>query len=315
MMFLCRGWRTTLFLLVFCFFLCATMARAEVVERILAVVNDDVITKSEVDQMAKAMQSQPGMQMVSGKELEKKLLDAMITQKLALVEAKRRGITVADKEVQAAFDDFKKRNNIEDDATLAKALAREGMTVKGLKKQIHDQMLTERLMSIVAAGKAVVTDKQVHDFYDKEFPKATGGQVHLKILNMPYPPGATDAQKEEVKKKAEMILQENRKGASWEQLRDKYSVMLQDMGFIKESDLDPELVQFLGKVKVGETAPIQTLKGFQLVQVVERKDSKSLPFEQAAPKIRELLEHRDMENSFKEWIKAQKGKSHIKIMM
>ena len=315
MMFLCRGWRKALFLLFFCFFMCATMARAEVVERILAVVNDDVITKSEVDQMAKAMKSQPGAQMLSGKELEKKLLDAMITQKLAITEAKRRGITVSDKEVQSAFDDFKKRNNMKDDATLAKALAREGMTIKGLKKQIHDQMLTERLMSIVAAGKAVVTDKQVRDFYDKDFPKTTGGQVHLRILNMPYPPGATEAQKEEVKKKAEMILQENRNGVTWEQLRDKYSIMLQDMGFIKESDLDPELVQFLGRIKVGETAPIQTLKGFQLVQLVDRKDSKTISFEQAAPRIREALERRDMETTFKEWIKAQKDKSHIKIMM
>jgi len=312
---LCRDRGKGLFLLFCCFFMFAATARAEVVERILAVVNDDVITKSEVDQMAKAMQSQPGMQMVSGKELEKKLLDAMITQKLAITEAKRRGITVTDKEVQAAFDDFKKRNHMADDATLAKALAQEGMTIKGLKKQIHDQMLTERLMSIVAAGKAVVTDKEVHAFYDKEFPKTTGGQVHLRILNMPYPPGATEAQKEEVKKKAEMILQENRKGVSWEQLRDKYSIMLQDMGFIKESDLDPELVQFLGKVKTGETAPIQTLKGFQLVQVVDRKDSKTLSYEQAAPKIRDHLERQDVEKTFKEWIKAQKDKSHIKIMM
>jgi peptidyl-prolyl cis-trans isomerase SurA len=312
---LSKGRGKALFLLVFCFFMFATMARAEVVERILAVVNDDVITKSEVDQMAKAMQSQPGMQMISGKELEKKLLDAMITQKLAITEAKRRGIAVTDKEVQAAFDEFKKRNNIQDDATLAKALAREGMTIKGLKKQIHDQMLTQSLMNIVAAGKAVVTDKQVHDFYDKEFPKTAGGQIHLKILNMPYPPGATDAQKEEVQKKAEMILQEHRKGVTWEQMRDKYAIMLQDMGYIKESDLDPELAQFLSKVKSGETAPIQTLKGFQLVQVVDRKDSKTISFEQAAPKIRLLLQQHEMEKTFQEWIKAQKDKSHIKIMM
>jgi peptidyl-prolyl cis-trans isomerase SurA len=315
MMSRCRGWGKVLFLLVFCFFMFLTMARAEVVERILAVVNDEVISKSEVDQTAKAMQAQPGARLPSGKDLEKQLLDAMITQKLAIAEAKRRGIAVTDKEVDQAFADFKKRNNIQDDATLAKALAKEGMTVKGLKKQISDQMVTERLMSIVASGKAVVTDKEVHDFYDKEFPKTTGGQVHLKILNMPYPPGATEAQKEEVQKKAEMILQENRKGVSWEQLRDKYSVMLQDMGLISEADLDPELVQFLGKVKTGETAPIQTLKGFQLVQVVDRKDSKTLSFEQVAPKIKEMLERRDMEKTFKEWIKTQKDKSHIKIMM
>lgn len=310
-----RGWGKGLFLLGFCFFLFLTAARAEVVERILAVVNDEVISQSEVDQMAKAMASQPGGKIATGKELEKQLLDALIMQKLAKAEAKRRGITVTDKEVDQAFADFKKRNNIDDDATLAKALAKEGMSIKGLKQQIHDQMLTERLMSIVASGKAVVTEKEVHDFYDNEFPKTSGGQVHLKILNMPFPPGATDAQKEEVKKKAELILQENRQGASWEQLRDKYSVLIQDMGFVAESDMDPELVQFLGKVKTGETAPIQTLNGFQLVQVADRKDSKTLSFEQAAPKIREFLARREMEKTFKEWIKGQKDKSHIKIMM
>jgi parvulin-like peptidyl-prolyl isomerase len=161
----------------------------------------------------------------------------------------------------------------------------------------------------------VVTEKEVRDYYDKEFPKTGGGQVHLKILNMPFPPGATDAQKDEVRKKAEMILQENRKGASWETLRDKYNVLIQDMGFLPETDLDPELVQFLGKVKTGDTAPIQTLKGFQLVQVVARKDSKTRSFEEAAPQIREFLQRQEMEKSFKEWIKAQKDKSHIKIMM
>ena len=315
MRFTCSGWKIALFLLICCGWQFTATARAEVVERILAVVNDDIITKSEVDQMAKAMQAQQGMQMLSGQELEKKLLDAMITQKLAITEAKRRGIVVPDKDVEAAFRDFKKRNNIEDDATLAKALAKEGMTIQGMKNQIRDQILTENLMSYVAGGKAVVTDKEVRDFYEKEFPKTTGGQVHLKILNMPFPPGATDEQKEEVRKKAEQILQENHKGVSWEQLRDKYAVLIQDMGFIPESDLDPELVQFLSRVKTGDTAPIETLKGFQLVQIVERRDSKTLSFDQVAPKIKEMLERRDTEKKFNEWIKGQKGRSHIKIMM
>jgi peptidyl-prolyl cis-trans isomerase SurA len=310
-----RSWGKVLLLLIIWSIMLLTTVRAEVVERILAVVNDEVISKSEVDQMAKAMQSQPGVKMPAGKDLERQLLDALIMQKLAKAEAKRRGITVSDKEVGLAFADFKKRNNIEDDATLAKALAKEGMTIKGLKQQIADQMVAERLMSVVAAGKAVVTEKEVRDYYDKEFPKTGGGQVHLKILNMPFPPGATDAQKDEVRKKAEMILQENRKGASWETLRDKYNVLIQDMGFLPETDLDPELVQFLGKVKTGDTAPIQTLKGFQLVQVVARKDSKTRSFEEAAPQIREFLQRQEMEKSFKEWIKAQKDKSHIKIMM
>ena len=311
-----RTWGKLLFLLVTCFFTFSTAAKAEVVERILAVVNDEVITKSEVDQMAKAMQGQPGVKLpISGKELEKQLVDALIMQKLAKAEAKRRGVTVSDKEVDMAFAEFKKRNNIPSDEALAKALAKEGMSIKGLKQQMADQMTQQRLVEIVAAGKAVVNEKDVRDFYDKEYPKTGGGQIHLKVLNMPFPPGATEAQRDEVKKKAEVILEENKKGVSWEQLRDKHNVLLQDMGFIAETDLDPELAQFLGKVKTGETAPIQTLNGFQLVQVVDRKDSKTRTFEQAAPEIREILQHREMEKTFKDWINSQKERSHIKIMM
>jgi peptidyl-prolyl cis-trans isomerase SurA len=297
-------------------FLFITVAPAEVVERILAVVNDEVITKSEVDQMAKAMQSQPGIKLPANpKDLQKQLVDALIMQKLAKAEAKRRGITVSDKEVDQAFAEFKKRNNIESDEALAKALAKEGMTIKGLKQQIGDQMTQERLVGIVAAGKAVIADAEVRKFYDTEYPKTSGGLIHLKILNMPFPQGATEAQKEEVKKKAELILQEFRKGVSWEVLRDKHNVLIQDMGFIPEADLDPELVQFLGKVKTGETAPVQTLQGFQLVQVAERKDSKSRSFEEVAPEIREMLQRREMEKTFKEWMKTQREKSHIKLMM
>jgi peptidyl-prolyl cis-trans isomerase SurA len=296
--------------------MCLSVARAEVVERILAVVNDEVITQSEVGQMAKAMQGQPGVRLPSDpKQLRKELVEALIMQKLAKAEAKRRGITVSDKEVDQAFAEFKKRNNIESDEVLAKALAKEGMTVKSLKQQIADQMTQERLVAIVAAGKAVVTESQVKAFYDNEFPKTTGGQIHLKILNLLFPPGATDVQKEEVKKRAEAILQDHRKGVPWDQLREKYNVMLQDMGFIKESDLAPELAQFLGNVKTGETAPIQTASGFQLVQIVDRKDSKARSFEEVAPKIRELLQRREMEKTFKEWMNSQRDKSLIKIMM
>ena len=310
-----KTWGKVLFFLGICLFMFLSVAQAEVVERILAVVNDEVITKSEVDQMAKAMQGQPGVKLSGNpKDLQKDLLEALIMQKLAKAEAKRRGITVSDKEVDQAFAEFKKRNNIDSDDVLAKALAKEGMTIKGLKQQISDQMTQERLVGIVAAGKAVVTDKEVHDFYDKDYPKTGGGQIHLKVLNMPFPPGATDAQKQEIKNKAEMILQEYHKGVSWDQLRDKYNVALQDMGFIAESDLDPELAQFLGKVKTGETAPVQTLSGFQLVQVVDRKDAKTRSFEEAAPQIREMLLRREMEKTFKEWIKGQRDRSSIKIM-
>jgi peptidyl-prolyl cis-trans isomerase SurA len=306
-----------LFLLVFWFFIFLTTATAEVVERIVAVVNDEVISQSEVEQMAKVLQSRPGMALPSGsgKDLQRHLLDALIIQKLAKVEAKRRGITVSEKEVDKAFDQFKQQNRIGSDEDLTRMLAQNDLTVQSFKQQLADQMTQERLLIAVAGAKVVVTEADVRNFYDQEYPKTGGVQLHLKILNVPVPAGATEAQREEVKKKAEVILQEQRQGASWDELSKKYGILTQDLGFVAERDLDPQLAQFLSGVKPGETAPVQTLKGFQLVQVVARREGRSRSFEEAAPEIRRLLETRKMETVFQEWIKGQRDKSHIKIMM
>ena len=292
-------------------------ATAEVVERIVAVVNEEVISLSEVEQMAKVIQSQPGMKMPpgSGKELQRQLLDALILQKLAKVEAKRRGIAVSEKEVDKALEEFKKKNSIPDDETLSRMLAKNDLTLKSFKQQLADQMTHERLLSVVAGSKVVVTDSEVRQFYEQEYPKTGGKMIHLKMINLPVPPDATETQKQELKKKAELILQEHRQGASLNALSQKHGLLIQDLGFVAERDLDPELAQFLSKVKPGELAPVETLEGFRLVEVMNRQEGRSRSFEEAAPEIRGFLQRQKMEKTFQDWIKGQKDRAHIKIMM
>jgi len=60
---------------------------------------------------------------------------------------------------------------------------------------------------------------------------------------------------------------------------------------------------------------VETLEGFRLVEVVGRQEGRSRSFEDAAPEIRALLQRREMEKTFQEWIKGQKDRAHIKIMM
>ena len=312
-----KRWGKIVILLGVWFYFFMTAASAKVVERIVAVVNDEVISQSEIDQMAKAIQSQPGAKLPlgSGKELQKQLLDALIMQKLAKAEAKRRGITVSEKEVEKALEDFKKQNGITDDESLTRMLAKNGMTLKGFKQQLSDQMTQDRLLSVVAGSKVVVTDNDVRQFYEQEYPKTGGKMIHLRMLNMSFPADATEAQRQELKKKAEMILQENRQGASLSALAQKHGVMIQDLGFVSERDLDPELAQYLAKVKTGDTAPVETLEGFRLVEVAGRQEGRTRSFEEAAPEIRALLQRREMEKTFHDWIKSQKDRAHIKIMM
>jgi peptidyl-prolyl cis-trans isomerase SurA len=294
----------------------AGMGVAEVVDRIVAQVNDDIITMSELQNMAKTVEAQAGVKPKGpdAKRLQREMLEALIDRKLAKAEAKRRGIVVSDKELDAAMAQFKQRNHIPDDETFAKGLAQAGLSVKEFKQQLKDQMTQERLLVIVAGTKASVNDTEVRRVYEQQFKKG-GTQVHIVTLRMPFPPGATEAQKEETKQKAETIVNAIKGGESLAEAAGKLSLKASDVGFVSQSDLDPRLAEYLDKLKPKEVAPILTPEGIQLMQVLDRRSGEARPFEAAAPEIRRILQQQEMEKYFGEWVKTLREKAHIKIML
>jgi peptidyl-prolyl cis-trans isomerase SurA len=246
--------------------------------------------------------------------MQQEMLGALIDRKLARAEAKRRGIVISDKELDAALAQFKQRNNIPNDEAFAKGLAQAGLSVKEFKQQLADQMTHERLMVVVVGTKVSVSDAEVRRLYEQQFKKG-GTQVHIITLRMPFPPGATEAHKEEAKQKAEAILAAVKGGQSLAQAAGKFSLTPSDVGFVAQSDLDPRLAEYLDKLKPKEVAPILTQEGIQLMQVVGRRSGEARPFEEAAPQIRQILQQQEMEKYFADWVKTLREKAHIKIML
>ena len=289
---------------------------AEVVDRIVAQVNDDIITMSELQNMGKTIETQAGVKPKGQdeKKMQRDMLEALIDRKLARAEAKRRGIEVTDKEVDEAMAQFKKRNNIADDETFAKGLAQAGLSVKEFRQQLADQMTQERLVVVVVGTKVSVSEAEVRRFYDQRFQKS-GNQVHIVTVRMPFPMGATQAQKDETKQKAETILSAVKRGESLEEAAGKLSLKASDVGFVSQSDLDPHLAEYLEQLKPKEVAPILTQEGIQLMQVMARRSGEARSFEEAAPEIRRILQQQEMEKYFVEWVKTLREKAHIKIML
>ncbi|MCL4502730.1 MAG: SurA N-terminal domain-containing protein [Deltaproteobacteria bacterium] len=292
---------------------------AEVVDRIVAEVNDEIITMSELQGASKAIEAQAGLK-PTGKEsknIERQMLESLIDRKLAKAEAKRRGITVDDKELAAAMDLFRKKNNLQDDDAFNKALNKAGLSIKELKQTLADQIIQQRLISVAVGAKAMVNDAEVRRFYDEHFKTGAGvTRVHLRVMQIPYPPGATEAQKEETKKKAEAILAELKQGSSFPDVAAKFSVQERDVGFVSQSDLDPRLAEFLGRMKPKEVAPALSPQGVQLFMLVDRRTGgEPRPFEEVAPEIRQMLSQKGMEKEFGEWVKTLRAKAHIKIML
>jgi peptidyl-prolyl cis-trans isomerase SurA len=293
-------------------------ARAAVVDRIVAQVNDEIITQSEVEAMTKSIEPELGGGKPKGvKQLEREMLEALIDRKLALAEAKRRGMSVSDKELDQAMAEFKRRNNITDDAALDRALTNAGLTYKDLRDQIQGQLLQERLANVIVGGKVKVSDADVRRFYEEQAKEITGEQVHLLMAILNFPASSTPAQKEEVQKKAETLLKDVRQAGpkSFSQVARKHEVEVMDLGFMAPADMAPQLAEAVKRGKTGDMFPIQTPKGFQIIQMMERRAGKAMSFEEAAPRIRQMLMHREMEKLYLEWVKTLRTKAVIKIMM
>jgi len=289
---------------------------AKVVDQIVAQVNDEVITMSELQRASRSIETQEGIS-PKGKEdknLERQLLESLIDRKLAKAEAKRRGIKIEDKELDAALENFKKRNHLLDEESLNQALTKAGLTLQELKQNLADQMTQERLLVMAVGLKSMVSETQVRQVYEERY-KEGGVQFHLCAIRMDLPPDATAAQQEEIKRKAETIIKEVREGATFPEVAKKYSLAEADVGFVSENDMDPRLAQFLGQLSPKGVAPVMTPQGIQLIQLLERRSGQARPYEEVAPEIRRILTQQEMEKQFSVWVKTLRENAHIKIML
>jgi peptidyl-prolyl cis-trans isomerase SurA len=287
---------------------------SEVVDRIVAEVNDEIITMSELQNMAKGYEAKLGVKPTAreDKEVQRKMLDAL----MARAEAKKRGIELTDKEKAETLARFMRRNHLPDEEALKKALSQAGLTMQEFKKQLFDQLIQERLVAATVGSKVTVRDEDVRKAYEEMSKEDAGGmRLHLLAAKLPFPKDATEAQKDEIKRKAEMILKETQAGAPFPEVVSKYSAEQTDMGFMALEDINPTLASHLSKAKPKDVVPVQTPAGFQFFQLVERRTGHLPSYEEAAPRIRDILLQKEMAKHFGEWVKGLRAKAHIKIML
>jgi peptidyl-prolyl cis-trans isomerase SurA len=296
----------------------ASPGAAEVVDRIVAQVNDEIITMSELEAMTKSIEVASGLKPTPKEDqaLRRQMLESLIDQKLAKAEAKKRGINVSDKEVDQALADFKKRNNIPNDEALNQALSQAGLTMKELRQRLSDQIQQERIVAVMVQSKVTIPEAEIRRYYD-ESAKEGGGrnQAHLRVIQLPFPQGGTQAQRDEVRAKAEALLKDVQQGVPFAEAARKQGAPETDMGFVSLNDLNPQLVEHLNRLKPKEVVPIQTAQGFQMVQLLERRSGPVRTYEEMAPEIRRALMRKEMEKYFSDWVKTLREKAHIKIML
>ncbi|WP_428558705.1 MAG: SurA N-terminal domain-containing protein [Solidesulfovibrio sp. DCME] len=243
--------------------LAATASAAELVDRVVAVVNGKMITLFDLNsRVADLMQRTQGVTFKAddprADELRRQILDTMITDLLIESEATRLKITVSETELDNQIDELKKKNNLTQQQLLAE-LAKEGLTLQEFRKRLRDDSIKKRLLGYMVHRKVLVTDDEVRDYYEKNKdslsttrsitgPKVSGNIGFIMVGNA---------------KQAEELRAKINSGAmSFAEAAKKFSIgpgrdQGGDLGDVQAKDLAPPLRDALGAVPAGQvTAPV-----------------------------------------------------------
>ena len=324
--FICRRVLIINLLLILLFAGFGNTYAAEIIDRIVAIVNGDIITLSELEKASrtfyenmKARAMKTGRPLPPLRDLRKQVLNFLIDKKLTEQESQRLGITVTDQDIDNAINNLLKDKGISR-MELIEGLKSEGKTLDDLRNEIKENIQRSRLINRAVKSKIVITDEEVEKFYEEHKDQFSQKEKwHLRVIFLPYPVNPTDKDKQEVMNLAKKLKSQLDSGASFAALARKYSQGPGakeggDVGYLSPDDLDPHLAKFVSALSPGGVSqPVETEDGIYLFKVEDIQQGGSKTFQNAKNYIRNLLYQREVNKRYMEWLQDLRKRSYIKI--
>ncbi len=299
-------------------------AAAEVVDRIAATVNDDVITTYDVtretEQLAREAEKKAPLSLAERTQLPALALNRLIDRMLVIQKIKELNIKVTDDEVRQAIEDVKKQNNISQE-TLTATLQAQGISFDQYKAQLREQLERLRLMSQEVRDKVVVGEKEMREYYDAN--RAKFGEVEMfraRHIFFRFDPKASPEEIAKITATAQSVLQEARSGKDFAELAKKYSSDPDsakdggELGAFKQGEMLPEIERAVLGMKPGEVSDlIKTPAGMHIIKLEERFMSKPKPFDAVRGEIENLLYQKKSDDRFNQWLAELRKEATIEI--
>jgi peptidyl-prolyl cis-trans isomerase SurA len=300
---------------------------AKVIDKVAAVVNDDIILESEVEQFAvPAMRGPVDLETPEGRkawdEVKHKALDQLIETRLVAQQAVELKLKVESDEVDRAMEEVKHQNKL-DDATFVEALKQQGFTPESYRKNLKRQILELKVLNTAVRSRVQVSDDEVKTYYQQNARQMNGqSNAHLRQILIAVPTDASDADVERRRKVAVKVIELARAGKSFVELAKAYSddeltkADGGDLGEVGPGVLQEALEQAVAGMDAGDVrGPVRTARGWHVLQLVERKATELKPFDEAKDQIRKQLYDQQVEKASQSWIRELRKKAHVDIRL
>ena len=301
-------------------------SRAEVVDRIIAYVNDDIITLSELNERTNlfvaARRQNPFLreEEQSLEEIRRNMLDVLINERLAAQEISRLKISVSDEDVDGAIARIIRENRLTQE-TLEAELRKDGKTIADLREQIRTNMEQQKLVNREVRSKTVITDEMIQAYYEDHIEEfETKQRWRIQDIYLPFTPTDTPEERNYLRKVAKQILERLRAGGDFGSLAKRYSQgpgaeAGGDLGFFNKGELEPVLEAAIEVLKPGDVSPdIETTRGIHIIKLLEFDKAPARPLDEVEETIRDLLYRREVDFRYREWLSDLRERSYVRIV-
>ncbi len=291
---------------------------AELCNRIVAVVNNEIITlhglNSKIRQMTGSdpddLRTQDDKKFM---ELRLKILDVMVDEKIANSKARELGIKISEKEVDAAIERLKRDNHLTH-KDLIDGLREEGVDYESYRESIRDQLQRMQLVNFEVQSKIIITDEEIQEYYNEHQSEFSSDEkLHLASIFLMQKAGSG-------RKLLNNILLRLKNGEDFGGLARKYSSgpgadQGGDLGFFKPSDLAPEIFNVIKNMSPGDVSrPIIRPEVVQIIKLIEKLEKGVNTIESSKNSIYNTLYQEEVNGRYSSWIKELRKEAHIRII-
>jgi parvulin-like peptidyl-prolyl isomerase len=297
--------------------LTAGLCSAEILERIVAKVNGDIVTLSDLEnrQLA-AIQAAgiPNDQVPAFlREHGERILQQTIDEMLLYQKGEEMGIAerVTNEYLDRAIQEIKKENNIESDEVFRQQLSREGLTLEGLRRNIKRTIVRQQVVSMNVDSKIALTEEELRKEYQSRRAEYTKPAA-LKLQEIVLKPDNA-----ETRAKAADLAKRVRGGEDFSALAKQFSVGATkaaggDLGTVALGELHAEVRKSTANAAPGYvTDPISLGGTVRIVKVNERQDARTIPYDEAREELTRLLKKERRDAELEKFVKSLRDESEI----
>jgi len=298
---------------------------AEICNRVVAMVNNDVITLYELNNRIKELTGKTSDEIEAEDEeqfieLRHQILETMINQKIAQEKILELELQVSWGEVDAYIENIKKSNNWTQE-DLIDNLKGQGLTLESLRQQIKEEQEQNSLINYEVKSKAVILEGQLVKYYEEhpdEFKEDELVQVAAIFLLVKDRNNKDELN--ELVKKGEEILERLKNGEDFGAIAKEYSQGPGadeggELGEYNAAEIDPELREVIDGLADGDVSDVIAKEtGIQILKLIKREGGNIKPFEDVRNDIYETIYNEELNKRYTTWLEDLREKSFTKII-